>query len=92
MECPCVCDCGEPFDLHDGYRSERRDNVVICPSCHRIENKDIERVFEIRDIIDQIEEGNIPFAQGRKYLKELGVEGRFLKSKKTLAEHVSDYE
>ncbi|MBX4188411.1 MAG: hypothetical protein KW793_04760 [Candidatus Doudnabacteria bacterium] len=36
MEMPCKCDCGECFDLDDGYPS-LHSNQVICESCHEIE-------------------------------------------------------
>lgn len=49
MEAPCICDCGNMFDLFDGNRSEK-SNSVICKSCHaknvtinkKIENLEID--------------------------------------------------
>jgi hypothetical protein len=33
MEMPCLCDCGNWFDLNDGYASLKSDKVV-CRECH----------------------------------------------------------
>src|SRR5699024_4415764 len=42
MPTPCQ-NCGEFFDLHDGYGSEKWfPNTVICENCHYIEEKEIE--------------------------------------------------
>jgi hypothetical protein len=32
MECPCMCDCGQWFDLEDGY-SDDQINKVVCKNC-----------------------------------------------------------
>jgi len=46
MECPCPCEhCGNWFDLHDGYGSEKwyaDQNLVICVDCHEKEELEIE--------------------------------------------------
>lgn len=36
MEMPCPCsECGEWFDLNDGYPDEAGDsNTIICEDCH----------------------------------------------------------
>lgn len=36
MEMPCQCDCGNYFDLDDGYPSIL-SNKVICAECHENE-------------------------------------------------------
>lgn len=48
MEMPCMCKCGEWFDLNDGY-SSKNSNEVICSECHNKEQ-------EIESIIDEIED------------------------------------
>lgn len=46
MEMPCPCEhCGNWFDLHDGYASEKwyqERNLVICEKCHEEEESEIE--------------------------------------------------
>lgn len=38
MEMPCMCDCGNWFDLNDGH--PRKDsNIVVCEGCHRKEQE-----------------------------------------------------
>lgn len=46
MEMPCMCDCGEWFDLNDGFKSYH-SNKVVCKSCHFKE-------FEIKELEDRI--------------------------------------
>lgn len=36
MEAPCRCDCGNWFDLDDGYRSKAKGKIV-CRECHEEE-------------------------------------------------------
>ena len=38
MEMPCQCDCGNWFDLNDGYPS-KKNNKVICKECYNEEQK-----------------------------------------------------
>lgn len=33
MEMPCRCDCGNWFDLNDGF-GKKNSNIVICEECH----------------------------------------------------------
>jgi hypothetical protein len=37
MDMPCMCDCGNWFDLNDGYNS-RHSNKIICRECKEREN------------------------------------------------------
>ena len=46
MEMPCVCNCGEIFDLNDGYGSTK-DNSVVCINCHKKQERVKELEFEI---------------------------------------------
>ena len=32
MDMPCMCDCGNWFDLNDGYSSQN-SNKVVCKEC-----------------------------------------------------------
>lgn len=42
MEMPCMCDCGQWFDLNDGYESKKRPGILICKKCHEKEMKEEE--------------------------------------------------
>lgn len=44
MEAPCRCDCGNWFDLHDGHRSEKKPNQLVCREC-----KEDEQAFHLGD-------------------------------------------
>lgn len=43
MEMPCFCDCGEWFDLHDGYAS-KSSNKVICKACYKTQIEEQEQI------------------------------------------------
>ena len=75
MECPCPCQqCGDWFDLHDGYGSEKWfPNTVICEPCFREEEKEIERDEEIKELKDSIEDAEVTIRESKARLKELGV-------------------
>jgi cytochrome c553 len=74
MEMPCMCDCGEVFDLNMGRASkERGSNVTVCLSCH---DKQVTRQV-IQDQIEELEynSGNKKEIQAlKKKLEELGGE------------------
>lgn len=54
MDMPCLCDCGQWFDLEDGS-SKRNSDKVICPNCGA---KD-EKIKELEDEIFSLElQGN----------------------------------
>lgn len=55
MEMPCVCDCGNWFDLHDGYPSELKTNQVICQECGQKEEEWLDREQEIEVLQDDID-------------------------------------
>lgn len=46
MEMPCLCSCGEWFDLNDGY-SQQNSNQLVCSSCHQME---LDRTVTIADL------------------------------------------
>lgn len=54
MDMPVVCDCGQLFDLHDGYGSNK-SNKVICESCHKKEDLE-EQIEELESTISCMEE------------------------------------
>lgn len=39
---PCRCDCGNWFDLHDGYGSldPYKRNILVCQECHELEERE----------------------------------------------------
>lgn len=47
MEQPCKCDCGQWFELNEGFGDGGGN--VICPSCHRR----FRRIDEIKDDIEE---------------------------------------
>lgn len=48
MEMPCLCDCGEWFDLNDGYPEHGNGKKVICPDCHRKEQNSLVTIGSLR--------------------------------------------
>ena len=90
---PCMCECGEWFDLNDGYR-DRDTNKVVCRECHKI-NKNAE---ELEDLLyetgSELDEGRITFNDARVILKNQGLDTSKLKTKSALIEycHSSRYE
>jgi hypothetical protein len=75
MEMPCKCQhCGEWFDLHDGSGSQKwYPSTVICSTCHREEEAELEQDEEVQELRDTIEEAEAALSSARKRLQELGV-------------------
>lgn len=71
MEMPCMCDCGNWFDLNDGYTSKVKKNIVVCPDCHHIESANDDIEVEIENIEFEMECGGIGKREGKKKIKEL---------------------
>jgi hypothetical protein len=71
MDMPCRCDCGNWFDLTDGYRAK---NKVVCKECN-LKNEEIE---VLRDAYYELNRGGKPFKREKakiiKQLAELGAE------------------
>lgn len=73
MEMPCRCDCGNWFELTEGFASTAlMSNKVICRDCHDEEVKEDERESEIEWTLEAMENGAIGRREGKKKLKELG--------------------
>jgi hypothetical protein len=77
MKMPCVCDCGNVFDLHSGFGSlEYGSNVVICLQCYANQKAREDLRENIQDL--QIEMDNTgkgrkrEIAKLRKELDKLG--------------------
>lgn len=85
MEAPCQCDCGEWFDLEDGYRSQGRDNIVICGACNRAETEEEDRINEMLAAVYDLEEGNTSFKTVVEFLRSEGVSKEHLKSKASIS-------
>jgi hypothetical protein len=47
MEMPCLCECGEWFDLNDGH-SKAGSNVLVCESCHQLELKNTIPISDLK--------------------------------------------
>ena len=71
MEMPTPCDCGEWFDLTDGFGSKNR-SITICKSCHEKETEIEDLKEEIEDLENWIANGENVRAN-KKLLKELQV-------------------
>lgn len=72
MPTPCV-NCGEWFDLNDGYGSTKwHPNITICDACHDEEEKEIEKDEEIEELLESIEDAEITIKDARTRLFELG--------------------
>lgn len=68
MEMPCLCDCGEWFDLNDGHQDKRYgSNKVICHDCN--ENQIKREVIE--EQIDDLATYGNKKRQIRKLEKQL---------------------
>ena len=76
MEMPCPCQkCGKWFDLNDGYGSEKWfPNTVVCKTCHREEEKEIERDEEIQDLKQELDDAVYTVNNCKKRLKEFGID------------------
>jgi hypothetical protein len=75
MDAPCPCvQCGNWFDLHDGYGSDKwHPGIVICATCHREEETELERDEEIEELTTEIAEAEFTIREARKRLEKLGV-------------------
>lgn len=69
MEMPTPCDCGEWFDLTDGFPSHER-NITICRDCYQKEVKIKDLTEEIKDLECWINNGE-NIRENKKKLKEL---------------------
>lgn len=70
MDMPCMCSCGNWFDLNDGYADGNSSNVV-CKDCHN-ETEDWEDFQNaLYDLNIQIDNGEIGKREGKRQIKEL---------------------
>ena len=71
MPCPCQ-KCGEWFDLTDGYGSEKwYPNTIICASCGREEEKEIELDDEIDELKSAIDDARYTLKESQERLDEI---------------------
>lgn len=70
MDMPCMCECGNWFDLNDGYR-KRNSNIVVCERCHEKDEQEEEIENEIEDLENQMDSGDIGKREGKRRIKEL---------------------
>lgn len=73
FEMPTPCQhCGKIFDLNDGVGSTRwHPNTVICGSCGKKEDDEIEQDEEIQHIQNSIEDAEFTIIECLKRAKEL---------------------
>ena len=76
MEMPTPCQhCNKVFDLTDGYASYKWfPNTVICESCSKEEEKEIENDEEIQELKEKIDDAQDTIKEARRRLAELGVD------------------
>lgn len=68
MDAPCLCNCGNWFDLNDGYPSHKpHSNAIVCDECHEKEN----RIVDIQTEIESLEEMGNKKREIKKLKKEL---------------------
>jgi hypothetical protein len=73
MEMPTPCkDCGELFDLHDGYTSFSDGQTIICKGCARKEEEEIDREEEIIELRAEIADAEYTLKAAKERLAELG--------------------
>lgn len=70
MEMPCVCDCGQVFDLNDGYKKSGSSNVVICKDCH-LKQKRIEELENKIEDLEWLDASAAEIDKVRKKIEEL---------------------
>lgn len=71
MPTPCQC-CGDIFDLNDGIGSEKwYPGTVICETCARIEEKEIEIDDEIENCKNNLSDAEWTIKDETKNLEEL---------------------
>jgi hypothetical protein len=85
MEMPCLCDCGEWFDLNDGY-SIRGSNKVVCYECHKADKKAEENAEALYMIGTDLDEGHITFSQAKTMIKKKFINTSKLRTKDSLVE------
>jgi len=70
MEMPCMCKCGEWFDLETGNPSSKGSDL-ICDDCFNIEEAEEERSQQIEDLTNMIEDAILTIREAKKQLSDL---------------------
>lgn len=71
MEMPCMCRCGEWFDLDEGNTSSKDNKTLICDTCYQEEESENERREQIEDLTSLIEDAVYTIKDCKKQLAEL---------------------
>lgn len=73
MEMPCQCECGDWFDLNDGWTNPRNrgEGEIICNECYRRISQEVEIEEEIADLKERIENAEYELKETRTRLAEL---------------------
>lgn len=69
MEMPTVCDCGNVFDLHDGFANHNR-TITICEDCARVNEKRDEYISQLDSWFSKIEELQEEIHEYEELIKE----------------------
>lgn len=54
FDMPVICDCGNVFDLNNGYTSLKDNSKTVCPECFEKQSEDQEREDEIEVLKETI--------------------------------------
>lgn len=75
MEMPAPCEsCGQWFDLHDGTGSDKwYKDIVICPECGDLEEKEIELDDEIENEQNNLADAEWQIKESTRELERLRV-------------------
>lgn len=91
---PVMCDCGEWFDLLDGYASRKgypsESYNTVCRKCHEIDVMHEKRIEELYAIGDWLDDGSISFNEARRLVKQQGITTVF-KTKQALISWAMNY-
>jgi hypothetical protein len=73
MDMPCRCDCGNWFDLTDGYSNGT--GKVVCGDCY----ENVKEIKRLKDEYYELDSGDKPYKREKaKILKQLKAMGEEL--------------
>lgn len=94
MEAPCRCNCGNWFDLDDGYMCLINNSNVVCEECHETQEEEKEREEEIDELKTTLANAEWEIKDCRKQLQTYGVklpdESSLLSENKRLKEALGE--
>lgn len=73
MEAPCMCRCGNWFDLDDGCSDLDNSKTLICQECSDAQEAEAEKQEDIDDLKSSLEDAEWTVKDCKEQLKKLGV-------------------